>query len=337
MTEKQSSCLLLRHRRFDRRGDGRVRPVAAPIAAVLLAAALGGCDEDEPSSADRPPAVASAARSAPPAPGPEPSASAAAPASSDQPPQLVRAPARVCRAIAVRGEVTTPEARPIASMDPLDETGWLELGEGASVTVRHAQSTRELTFDGPGKVWPCYHEDEQFIVHSGTVHARAGAGARPGAEVVIATPFGVVRYGDSDLTATVAGSLEVEVRSGEAWVEGPGSEPAPETVSAHQSTSRTDSEAVELLVQRCKDTAERARERARAVLDRSKDRSTLGQRAAEHLRARQEARKACGIAVAAVGPRTAKTASAIREIDRAEERWREVPEGPSPPKAAPKK
>ena len=54
----------------------------------------------------------------------------------------------------------------------------------------------------------------------GATLTSANLGVRPGAEVLIATPLGAVRYGDAALDLSLdAQGLRVRVKQGEAWVE----------------------------------------------------------------------------------------------------------------------
>ena len=80
---------------------------------------------------------------------------------------------------------------------------WLELAPGASVRLKHTASGREVGFDGPGRLLPCVSGEEDLVVGLGTLHIQAHSGVRPGAQVVVGTPFGSVRYVDAQATLRV--------------------------------------------------------------------------------------------------------------------------------------
>src|SRR5262245_25847374 len=96
----------------------------------------------------------------------------------------------------------------------LEGREWLELG-AFEVVLRHASTTRELSLRGPGRFLPCFLGTETVLVSQGSVKTTAGAGARAGAEVVLATPFGTLHFADAALEARVAErELEVKVENG---------------------------------------------------------------------------------------------------------------------------
>jgi hypothetical protein len=209
--------------------------------------------------------------------------------------------------------------------DSLDDAPWLSLGEGASVGVKHARTAREVRLVGPGLVMPCYRHGESFLLSRGTLRATPGAGARPGAEVLVATPHGMVRYADAALDVVVRDrSLEVTVRSGSAVFDGP--EPsAPRSIRpgkafVHDGTRPS----VKTLVESCTHAAQAASDAASRVKERGARGKTLGERAARHFHARRVARKACGIAATAVGPpsKSSEATASWAALDAAERLWR---------------
>ena len=88
--------------------------------------------------------------------------------------------------------------------------------------MKNTETTRELVFDGPASLLACERGEERFLLTSGDVHTTTWAGARPGAEVLLGTPFGAVRYGDAKLDVHVdEKGLLVASEVGDAWVELP--------------------------------------------------------------------------------------------------------------------
>ncbi|HVU05053.1 MAG TPA: hypothetical protein VHE30_25060 [Polyangiaceae bacterium] len=287
---------------------GRTRPGGAPAPASSASTA---------SAAVPPPSIAAPSESAPPAP-------------SGELASALVTPTRACRAITVKGKVTEEGGAVVKSGDALERPTWLVLEKGSSLAVKHAETSRELVFHGPAHLVACERGEERFLVTEGRVETVTWAGARPGAEVLIATPFGVVTYGDAKLDVHVdRKGLTLAATSGSAWVAVPrtGSDPEERKV---QSGGRTDVPGpvleVKTLVQDCETRAEASEALARAVLDTTST-APLGERAAAHARARKAARLECGIAAASLGtvengPDRARLAEAVA---RAESRYRSVP------------
>jgi hypothetical protein len=183
-------------------------------------------------------------------------------------------------------------------------------------------------FDGPASLLACERGEERFLLTSGDVHTTTWAGARPGAEVVLGTPFGALRYGDAKLDVHVDDKgLLVTSEVGDAWVElprGAGEEKIPAGKRKRFPGHAPD---VKALVGDCEKRAEEAETRARAVLAPGRNAPPLGTRAAEHVRARKAARASCAIAAAAV--ETAQTSAERDDLRRrvtyADARWRSVP------------
>src|SRR5262249_38991745 len=128
--------------------------------------------------------------------------------------------AKACRALEVRGHVQDEKGAAIVTSAPLDRSAWYDLAPAATLSIEHTLTTRELVFVGPGRVRPCVNGEERFFVARGTVRTSANAGARPGAEVLVATPHGLVRYGDARLEIRVEPrAIAVRADSGDAWFE----------------------------------------------------------------------------------------------------------------------
>jgi hypothetical protein len=138
---------------------------------------------------------------------------------------------RACRVMALRGTaIATPRSagrsaaaaagRPLARGDLVPEGGLIELGADTELTVQATVSTREITLLGPARLEACPEGDESVRLSYGKVTALPGAGVRPGAEVWIATPLGVVRFSDAKLEIAVldadARQLEIAVITSQA-------------------------------------------------------------------------------------------------------------------------
>jgi hypothetical protein len=150
----------------------------------------------------------------------------AAPAASSQNKPVAKAPSAMvppkpaaqapCRVVVGTGtlERTGEKLGPRA---PLDGKRFVSLAEGERLSLRHERTTREFTLKGPGRFLPCFQAEEQLLVVHGTVTSPVGVGTHAGGEVVLATPFGVVKYADAELEATVAEKrLSLKVLAGEA-------------------------------------------------------------------------------------------------------------------------
>jgi hypothetical protein len=133
---------------------------------------------------------------------------------------------RACRVMALRGAATsTPRpsgsattARgetsgpfdagtpvPLVQGDLVPEAGLIELGVGAELTLQSTVSTREIALLGPALAEVCPFGEEAIRLSHGKVSAFPGGGVRPGAEVWVATPLGVVRFNDAKIDVTVPG------------------------------------------------------------------------------------------------------------------------------------
>ena len=186
---------------------------------------------------------------------------------------------------------------------------------------------------------PCRDGSEQILLADGQLSTSANLGVRPGAEVLIATPEGVVHYGDAALDLEFgAKGLRMRVKQGEAWVE-----PEQRGKPPFKNPLRSGAEArlppthpkTQALLEICQGSAESAAASARRVLS-SEDAGgagsdSLGSRAALHMRERSQARTACAIAAAAVytesDPAIRQSLSAA--VVHADALWQSVPR-PSP-------
>lgn len=229
----------------------------------------------------------------------------------------------------MKGRVTREGGAALVTGAVLDRPAWLELAKGAELAVKHADTSRELVFRGPGRVLPCDRGEERYLLVRGEAGTTTWAGARPGAEVLVATPFGVVLYGDAKLAIRVdAQGLSVKAEVGDAWIDGPGAKVPEEKVSAGGlATRKGPAPNVKALMAGCLEAAESAAARAREVLAPGRSASPLGVRAAEHVRARRAARAACAVAAVAVG--SLEMGQDRDDLGRglgvAEARWRGMP------------
>lgn len=267
-----------------------------------------------------------------PAPEPAPSASSRNPASAPSAsitPMVHRGAG--CRALAVTGKASA-DGSPILVGTLLDGEHWVELEPGASVALRHALTSRELTLYGPGLVLPCRHGSEQFLLGAGRITTASNLGVRPGAEVLIATEAAIVHYGDAAIDVEQGpNGLRLRVRSGEAWLEprgasAPSRNPLQSPASAALPANRAP---VSELVAACERAAQTAAESARQVLGSAgaPPSGSLGARAAAQMRDRTAARWACSMAAAAAGSVTdpAERQRLWASIAHSDELWQAVP------------
>ena len=239
-----------------------------------------------------------------------------------------------CRALDVIGRATVDGA-PLASNALLDGEHWVELEKGATISLRHTLTTREFKLLGPARVLPCRAGAEQLLLAAGQLSTSANLGVRPGAEVLIATPGGTVRYGDAALDVEFAGNgLRVRVKQGEAWVEPeahgkpPFKNPLRIGAEARLPPEPTSARA---LLTTCRAAAQIAADSAEHVLQRGTSAdagaSSLGERAAAHMRNRAKARMACAMAAAGVGASNDATErqSLSAAVAQADLLWQRVP------------
>ncbi len=289
------------------------------LTALLLTAALAGC-----SKGDKNRVVPSAGA---PAPALQ-SAASAVPSTAPAPAPLPR-----CRATRVSGEAKVGDT-PLASGELLDGETWVSLGKDASVALKHTATGRELSISGPALFRACRRGREQVLLARGKVEAGGGMGARPGAEVLIATPLAVVRYGEAELSLVLDDKkLSLTVRAGQVEVE-----PQPEKPGKPLKSPLTGNAKLTLplgkpdpsaLMALCKQAAEAAEASARRVGDRNAP-EPLGERAQAHVRARKLARGACTVAAAATGlvADPAERAGLWADAVRWEGLWETIPRRP---------
>jgi hypothetical protein len=240
-----------------------------------------------------------------------------------------------CRALTVTG-LATVDGAPLATSALLDGAHWVELTAGSSVALRHTQTSREFRLIGPGHALPCRDGSEQILLADGQLSTSANLGVRPGAEVLIATPEGVVHYGDAALDLELGkNGLRLRVKQGEAFLE-----PEDRGKPRFKNPVRSGAEArlaktlpkAQSLLDACQSAAQAAEVGARRVLtgEGAGGESSLGARAAAHMRERAKARTACAIAAAAA---FTESDPAIRQnlsasVAHADELWQSVPHAP---------
>lgn len=202
----------------------------------------------------------------------------------------------------VTGSVRGERGQALATQSPLDEREWLDLAERSELVVRYGLSARELSLHGPGRFLPCRSGLEQVLVAVGTLRSSPGTGVRPGAEVWVGTPFGALRYADSDLELSVTRTgLELMVHGGQVFAEAAkGLKSGPDGRIAGPKgrgsvRARPDAPALTLACERAARAAESSAERLLSAKP-----PELGQLAAEQMRARRAARGQCLVAEASV-------------------------------------
>lgn len=237
-----------------------------------------------------------------------------------------------CRAIGVRGSAIVEGGEPIRRGDALDGRRWLTLEQNSEVVVRHADSSREYALIGPAHALPCRAGAEEVLLETGELRAAPGGGARAGALVLVATPLGLVSYGNAGLTLRATSRAhDVQVQSGSAWLE-PGAgakrDGKAELIGpkAKGSLLRLPGHTSAGAVEACEQAANQALELAKRLLGEPPS-TGMGDAAAEHMRLRSKARQACLVAEAGLGlAKEPGDAKELRErVARANERWQRVP------------
>jgi hypothetical protein len=183
----------------------------------------------------------------------------------------------------------------------LDGRSFFDLPAGASLSLRHSQTTRELALRGPGRFRACPRGEELVVVTRGRVSTTPGAGARAGAEVQLATPFGVVHFGDAALDLDVTDhKVDLVVTQGFAVIDGRQKEDGPTRTPVSgprgHTTFRGRSDPTTLVAQCVESSAGLATPAPAGSAP-----GALGRWAVERLKARQTARYACSRALSAVG------------------------------------
>jgi hypothetical protein len=186
----------------------------------------------------------------------------------------------------------------------LTDRSWFELADGVELAIKHGETLRELRLIGPGSFFACPEGDETVLVARGSITTTPGPGSRAGAQVLLATPFGVLEYPDAELRLDVNdGGLAVAMKQGSATLVASAKTEAakpPQSLRAPSghATLRGKSDALELRT-RCED-AEREIAAAKATPAPSAS-SERGRWAVTRLEARRSARLLCASARAAIG------------------------------------
>jgi hypothetical protein len=245
------------------------------------------------------------------------SASVSAAALSPPPPSALveKIEVPLCRVIAVRPKKGAPADASIGAGAPavgtaLEGRDFLDLGDETEVALRHGTTTRELTLRGPGRFLPCFLGTEAVLIATGTVKTTAGAGARAGAEVILATPLGALHFADAALEVRVGErELDARVDTGGATLVSAGSQknvadggPHDLVLGPKGRKRLSGAVVVDDLVSRCLEAASALRASPPAPApSTSSSRTLLGQWSVAQLKTRQGTRWACAIARAAVG------------------------------------
>jgi hypothetical protein len=240
--------------------------------------------------------------------------------------------------------IRVPElpARPLVQGDLLAPRAQLELASGAEVTVQSTVSTREIALEGPAVAEACPLGEEEIRLSRGKVTGFPGMGVRPGTDVWVATPLGVVRFNDAKLTIEVsgatAGKLEVVLLAGQARFvpafgtsafrsseDGGAPNDVPIRAGAPFVVERAGRARIVDMVSVCSSQSESAERAARAVVAPAGDASmsALGDRAFAEVRAKQRARASCGSAWAelALDP-SDRDRSISARLTLAEQKWK---------------
>jgi hypothetical protein len=252
--------------------------------------------------------------------------------------RVTEAPETACRALLMNGDIQLGDAK-LRPNSLLRGRAWLSLAKGAELVAKHTASGREFTVTGPARAIVCPDGEEQVVLANGALRTTAGPGVRPGALVLVATPAGVIHYGDADLKAQVSRQqVDIQVYAGGAWVQPTfGSKrigPDQVTAGAGKSGLRTrPGLSATHAITACRESASTAAFAAEAVLKPGAAQGSLGERAAAQLRARAEARALCASALAWLGEAhdPAETERLSGSIAESEQLFRVVPRLPDQP------
>ena len=242
-----------------------------------------------------------------------------------------------------------PLKKPLVQGDLIGQSPWFEVGAKGKVTIKWTSSGREITVVGPARVRACEAGEEEVVVARGTVTTSVGAGARPGADVWLATPLGLLRWGDASLrvdTTPLADHVRIAAEIGSIGVDpAEGVSGCPKAVQGGMkcelvrlSGAAKKQVTAAYLRHVCQKNADEAGLAGASVLRPAgaPDAGTLGERTAHHIEARQKARGAClvAIAAAAAAPPPDDLSHVEDELLAADRRWREPPSAPLPAGAA---
>ena len=278
-----------------------VRAAVACSAAVVLT----GCSKGETRTTEGPTGAVDAS---------QPAARLHPPLEPAHPPAPPALPGKIpCRAIAVTGDVTfTPAGEtkptPLASGDRVPEASFLRFAEGSRVTVKDPRTTRELTVEGPGRARLCVNDEDEVWLVGGTFQATRGSGESPGSEVLVATPFGAIRYGSAAFRASVTTKLDISLTAGTALLRVSATSRSPSDAGVSGWTPlpagtttvepRPDPDPASKQVAACKASATETGRLAATVAQASRE--NLGDRAAAHVDSRRNSRADCAMAHTAV-------------------------------------
>jgi hypothetical protein len=234
-----------------------------------------------------------------------------------------------CRAILVRGVVRPDDGVPLSQGHVIDGTHWLTLDGGAALTVKDRTSGREYRVTGPAEVRLCREGQEEVLLRAGSFESAGGPGVRPGALVLVATPHGLLTYGDGQLrlvvtgqkseASAIAGVGQLEAPTGERLAVQAGAGPA--ALKANPRFGLAES------LKRCRELAESAADTAKALLSVPLPRADLGPKAGKHVRERQMARGACAVALTlarGLGD-SEEQRRALQTIGALDSLWRAIP------------
>lgn len=315
------------------RGSSRVGRACA-AAALIAGACEGSAPSGGPSASAASTPAASVNAVAPPSAAALPRATPTRHAPPPGPPQPASTPssghaatsgAPACRVVTLTGAATS-DGQPLRVGDALREHP-IELAAGARLHFVHVSSARAWSLEGPARGVACERGLEEIVLARGTLRAEPGSGVRPGAEVWVGTPFGALRYADAAASLNVgARQLSVRVATGRVWFTPLGGDASDERPVASAATFAAAPYRLSAArsLERCSQDASAAEERARSLLAPSA--RPLGERAAEHVRARQRARASCVSARAVVLDAPGGDPGAGAELARYDALWRGVPD-----------
>ncbi len=302
----------------------------AALAAAFLAASSGCRTCNKPSEPTAPDA------------GSDAPTTLAAPSTSAPP--VVKLPPAPCRAATATGSISAGDAG-IATMGPVPEGVFIDLGAGARLVARDPVSTRETQFDGPGRLRACVgHEEESWLLGGG-FDALPGSGERPGGEEWVMTPLGVVRYASAAMhIAASPSAVAAHLAKGTAFLwaaEGvtltasseAGAPLLPNgpdewlriddgfTATLKAGPTKSADDAARAAYERCRTTSQAARSLAGRI---AAHEGNVGELTPKHVVARMLARAACGVArvrASSLPPSDAQE-GLLRGIDEAQATWK---------------
>ena len=246
-------------------------------------------------------------------------------------PRVVRA----CTTLGVKGEARFA-GKTVENGMRVDGSDFIELSDGARVTLKFDLTGREVTLIGPAVARGCNHGDSVVALSQGVVETARGAGTRPGVEGSIATTGAALTYGDASIRVRATGrETTIEVLQGEATLLGADENSEGTKLLPSTPATRVDASAsAEAQHESCSKYAQRAAELARTVLRAragmgsgapSAHASTFATRAAEHVRVRRFARMHCAMAMATAGTvPAAERSAAAAKIVATDDVWRRV-------------